>query len=633
MACSNCNTPNCGCSGTYVVSQTCPPACSEVFNSACIVYTGVDLTCANSQTGLVSTVVNRNDYLDDALTKIVRFICDRANEALTSTIVTTVSQPYLSVTPSLVGSVTTFSVDLDIDAVAAAVDGNTTVVEAGGTNVTVDETVVGSVTTYTVTAQGTDVVSGDDFIDVSVTQVGDDDVVTLTLDINEVEDALGEVSVAQGTSDHVVVTTVNNFPTTGDTQYRLDTISTDVVSTDPILTVVTTPGIAPLYDQVFTLDLDDALLSQFVMDTLNQTGGLGSIGLQEGTGIALNYDPSTYTMVISSTVTDPVRWLSLIDDFGAFLDPSLGTSTLSFLGDGGLVSGGFDGISATLNANPAAAELQLVNTDPGSGQLIFGFCQASNGGVITDPACAATDNTDTLTLDGGDDITLTAVGNTITINNDIDAVYGTIIGEDLVNLLAPTSSASLSIVGVGVTTSGSTAGPINELTITNDALVYSTITGDTGSSPASGFSETLAIVSSGAGCSTTVTADTVTIENTGVTSAVAGDGIAVSAATGAVTVSSTDALVVLRDMNILGGVVQFPSDNATTGECDVTAAGINSNFMQVQIVDQATGTIQDITGGAVAGIGLVAGIFSVAGAPAAGFADGNYRIIVTGNRV
>ena len=512
-------------------------------------------------------------------------------------------------------------------------DGSTTVVEAGGTNVTVDETVVGSVTTYTVTAQGTDVQSGDDFIDVSVTQVGDDDIVTLTLDINEVEDALGTVSVAQGTSDHVVVTTVNNYPTTGDTQYRLDTISTDVVSIDPILTVVTTPGVAPLYDQVFTLDLDDALLSQFVMDTLNQTGGLGSIGLQEGVGIALNYDPNTYTMVISSTVTDPVRWLSLIDDFGAFLDPSLPTSSLAFLGDGGLVGDGFDGISATLNTNPAAAELQLINTDPGSGQLIFGFCQASNGGVITDPACAAADNTDTLTLDGGDDITLTAVGNTITINNNIDAVYGTVIGEDLVNLLAPTSSASLSIVGVGVTTSGSTAGPINELTITNDALVYDTITGDTGNTTASGLNDSLAIVSSGAGCSTTVTADTVTIENTGVTSAIAGDGIAVSAATGAVTVSSTDALVVLRDMNILGGVVQFPSDNATTGECDVTTAGINSNFMQVQIVDQATGTIQDITGGAVAGIGLAAGIFSVAGAPAAGFADGNYRIIVTGNRV
>ncbi len=625
MACSNCNTSNCGCSGTYTVSQTCPPACSEVFNTACVVYTGVDITCTNSQTGLSSTVVSRNDYLDTALTSIVNFFCARVNESLTSTVVTTASAPYLAVTSSLVGSVTTFSVDLDINAVAAAVDGNTTVVEAGGTNVTVDETVVGSVTTYTVTAQGTDVVSGDNFIDVEITQNGDDDIVTLTLDINEVEDALGEVSVAQGTTDHVVVTTVNNFPTTGDTQYRLDTISTDVVSTDPILTVVQSGGIAPDYDQVFTLDLDETLLAQLVMDTLNQTGGLGSIGLQEGTGIALNYDPSTYTMVISSTVTDPVRWLSLIDDFGAFLDPSLGTSTLSFLGDGGLVSGGFDGISATLNANPAAAELQLINTDPGSGQLIFGFCQASNGGVITDPACAATDNTDTLTLDGGDDITLTAVGNTITINNDIDAVYGTIIGEDLVNLLAPTSSASLSIVGVGVTTSGSTAGPINELTITNDALVYSTITGDTGSSPASGLNDSLAIVSSGAGCSTTVTADTVTIENTGVTSlaAVAGEGISVSGPTGAVTVANTGAQFTNADFEISGGSV------VGTGLIDVTSQGISSAFMSVQIVSLSSNILIPLTATnlIIDQMGTGVGTFRITNGT---LANGTYTLMITG---
>ena len=87
MACSNCNTPSCGCSGTYVVSQTCPPACSEVFNSSCIVYTGVDISCLNDVTGISQTVISRNDYLDSALTKIVNFFCGRVNEALTSTIV------------------------------------------------------------------------------------------------------------------------------------------------------------------------------------------------------------------------------------------------------------------------------------------------------------------------------------------------------------------------------------------------------------------------------------------------------------------------------------------------------------------------------------------------------------------
>ena len=72
MACSNCNTPNCGCSGTYIVSATCPPTCSEVFNAQCIVYTGADILCGTD------TVVARNAYLDTALTNIVNYICTSA---------------------------------------------------------------------------------------------------------------------------------------------------------------------------------------------------------------------------------------------------------------------------------------------------------------------------------------------------------------------------------------------------------------------------------------------------------------------------------------------------------------------------------------------------------------------------
>ena len=70
MACSNCNTPNCGCSGTYTVSATCPPTCSEVFNAQCIVYTGTDILCGTD------TVIARNAYLDTALTNIVNYICN-----------------------------------------------------------------------------------------------------------------------------------------------------------------------------------------------------------------------------------------------------------------------------------------------------------------------------------------------------------------------------------------------------------------------------------------------------------------------------------------------------------------------------------------------------------------------------
>lgn len=70
MACSNCNTPNCGCSGTYTVAATCPPTCAEVFNAQCIVYTGTDILCGTD------TVIARNAYLDTALTNIVNYICN-----------------------------------------------------------------------------------------------------------------------------------------------------------------------------------------------------------------------------------------------------------------------------------------------------------------------------------------------------------------------------------------------------------------------------------------------------------------------------------------------------------------------------------------------------------------------------
>lgn len=71
MACSTCKTSNCGCTGTYVVSATCPPSCSEVFNSQCIVYTGVDILCGTD------TVIARNDYLDTVITKLTNYICTK----------------------------------------------------------------------------------------------------------------------------------------------------------------------------------------------------------------------------------------------------------------------------------------------------------------------------------------------------------------------------------------------------------------------------------------------------------------------------------------------------------------------------------------------------------------------------
>jgi len=108
MACSNCNTPSCGCSGTYVVSQTCPPACSEVFNTQCIVYTGVDLVCNTD------TVISRNDYLDTVITKLVNYICSTV--APPASVVA--GSAFIDVVPTTdpVTSITTYTVSADMAA-------------------------------------------------------------------------------------------------------------------------------------------------------------------------------------------------------------------------------------------------------------------------------------------------------------------------------------------------------------------------------------------------------------------------------------------------------------------------------------------------------------------------------------
>ena len=109
MACSkNCNTPNCGCSGTYVVSQTCPPACSEVFNAQCIVYTGVDLTCDGD------TVISRNDYLDSAITKLVNYVCSKVAPPASAV----AGSAFIDVVPTTdpVTLVTTYTVSADMAA-------------------------------------------------------------------------------------------------------------------------------------------------------------------------------------------------------------------------------------------------------------------------------------------------------------------------------------------------------------------------------------------------------------------------------------------------------------------------------------------------------------------------------------
>ena len=108
MACSNCNTPSCGCTGTYKVTATCPPACSEVFNTQCIVYTGVDLVCNTD------TVISRNDYLDTVITKLVNYVCSTVAPPASAV----AGSAFIDVVPTTdpVTLVTTYTVSTDMAA-------------------------------------------------------------------------------------------------------------------------------------------------------------------------------------------------------------------------------------------------------------------------------------------------------------------------------------------------------------------------------------------------------------------------------------------------------------------------------------------------------------------------------------
>jgi hypothetical protein len=84
-----------------------------VFNTACVVYTGVDITCPDNTTGVTSTVISRNDYLDTALTKIINYFCGRFNSLVIPTTVVESDDAAIIVTEQTLGSVTTYLLSLD----------------------------------------------------------------------------------------------------------------------------------------------------------------------------------------------------------------------------------------------------------------------------------------------------------------------------------------------------------------------------------------------------------------------------------------------------------------------------------------------------------------------------------------
>jgi hypothetical protein len=212
MACSNCNTQNCGCSGTYVVSQTCPPACSEVFNSACIVYTGVDIICNDTTVSpaIPTTIVHRNDYLDTALTAIVNYVCSRFNTQIHPTTVVDSGDAFILVSSDVVGAQTTYTISLDPTNLPQASE------VTGGVNVTVTGDGTPTTDPYVVNAQGSIVAVAPG---TALSVIADADTpgpyeTTYTIGIDA---SLLPVTELETSFGHILITPIPNTPNAGDT--------------------------------------------------------------------------------------------------------------------------------------------------------------------------------------------------------------------------------------------------------------------------------------------------------------------------------------------------------------------------------------------------------------------------------
>jgi hypothetical protein len=85
------------------VAPPCPPACPEVFNAQCIVYTGTDIICNQD------TVIKRYDYLDTIITKLVNYICN-----VQAPVTVVEGSTYIDVNSTTVGNTTTYTVSVDV---------------------------------------------------------------------------------------------------------------------------------------------------------------------------------------------------------------------------------------------------------------------------------------------------------------------------------------------------------------------------------------------------------------------------------------------------------------------------------------------------------------------------------------
>lgn len=338
MACSNCNTPSCGCTGTYKVTATCPPACSEVFNTQCIVYTGVDLVCNTD------TVILRNDYLDTVITKLVNYVCSTVAPPASAV----AGSAFIDVVPTTdpVTLVTTYTVSTDMAAfeiwVAPIITNQILAKVLAGPGIDVAADAVGG--TVTVSHEDTSAVT-----DVSSNNSGN----SFIQSVNFTFDTYGHVTGASAVPGTVL--NADNFG-----QF-------DITDTDPGTytwasvgsAIATNPGdtFTVLSGESIDVDVDGTALAMRIAFAGFASGALG-LGF---TGTGTVADPLLYTEGASTvTLTSAGGTVDLVNDGTG---PALATK--------GLTAG--NGISVTDNVTECIITSTAVNSvSPGTNITVSG---------------------------------------------------------------------------------------------------------------------------------------------------------------------------------------------------------------------------------------------------------------------
>jgi hypothetical protein len=343
MATHTCNQ-NCGCNNTYTVSAPCPPACPEVFNSQCIVYTGTDILCGQD------TVIKRYDYLDTVITKLVNYICTGlANVPIT---VVESDSEYILVTSSTVGNQTTYVLDLDFAQLAADLNLTLPVYNVvGSQNITVTTTTVGNTTTFNLLALETILQNTDNLLNITAnTTPGIDIVYTVNVDLPALTAAIPTTAVAPGPSANSFITTsvVGNLTT-----YSVDSKESIVAAGDNV-TVTATGGGAPNYDTTYTVDAEFVTLALGVGETLLDLTSVYNAGTHT-TAYTLTTDLVALDTVINTEINDVLD--NTVGGFGIDAVYNNGTQTLTLNFDGAAVA-----VNGGINGNGTLASPFSVNT-------------------------------------------------------------------------------------------------------------------------------------------------------------------------------------------------------------------------------------------------------------------------------